>query len=480
VSVLTQGVGREPERGAQEIDRALAAENLAERLAITDAHRRRVPHRRGDKLGTAKFEKSAMADVMARAPIEHLDRILVADQLAQGFPRLVPIDQEHERSADRLQEGIALVKVRRLVSARDEIERLALGQTFSLPRLQALPAHGKLVELVHEELGARFVHVGVRDRDDKLLDADQQHMGVRGADVILNDEMRARAHGDGIEPRMIEFEVARPLETFHESLDRALVFRVQAVGVRAGNHLLGALRGETVERLVQIHDQAVKTVALATLDRGHLRDCGWSDAVLAETEPGPHRGETRVCRFAGICLAGSHRLDHRRDVGEQCFAKLGDPRRLDRPREGDMRPRYERSRRQGVDAGAATLRRKVGNRSARAPRVLRGGLKRAQAHLGRSLARNPSATSPGSRISACPNCSTIRDFMAYARFGRTRNYHRNVTPNLRQISHGYVTNPRVRRRSARAVSWSGLLRCAAARLRPANSHPTAQAAAARR
>jgi len=33
---LTQGISREPERRAQEIDRALAAENLAERLTIAD------------------------------------------------------------------------------------------------------------------------------------------------------------------------------------------------------------------------------------------------------------------------------------------------------------------------------------------------------------------------------------------------------------------------------------------------------------
>jgi len=91
-----------------------------------------MTHRRGDKLGTTQFEESAMADVVARAPIEHLDRILVADQPAQSFPRLVPIDQEHERGADRLQEGIALVEVRRLILPGDEIERLALGQAFGL------------------------------------------------------------------------------------------------------------------------------------------------------------------------------------------------------------------------------------------------------------------------------------------------------------------------------------------------------------
>ena len=75
--------------------------------------------------------------------------------------------------------------------------------------------------------------------------------------------------------------------------------------------------------------------------------------------------------------------------------------------------------------------------------------------LARSLARKPSATSPGRRISACPNSSTMRDFMRPLGSVEPRNYRRSMTRILRQMIHRTVTKQRARDGAMPVLSSSG-------------------------
>ena len=64
------------------------------------------------------------------------------------------------------------------------------------------------------------------DGDGQALDADDEHMRIGRADVVLDDEARRREPRGGFEPRMIEFETARALEPAHEGGDEWLILGV--------------------------------------------------------------------------------------------------------------------------------------------------------------------------------------------------------------------------------------------------------------
>ena len=48
-----------------------------------------------------------MAQPLPGGPIENARRILLGDPVAQQFARLVPVDQKHQRRAERGQERVA-------------------------------------------------------------------------------------------------------------------------------------------------------------------------------------------------------------------------------------------------------------------------------------------------------------------------------------------------------------------------------------
>src|SRR4249919_1050328 len=141
-------------------------------------------------------------------------------------------------------------------------------------------------------------------------------MGIGGADVVLNDEPRSATDGDGVEAWMVEFERARPIEAAHESSNQLLVVRMQAVGVSAGHDLLGALRGKTIERLVQIHQETVQAIMLAAGHGGKRGNLGLGYPFLAETEACP-AGSEAIGSIARAGISAICRLDHRLHVGNE-------------------------------------------------------------------------------------------------------------------------------------------------------------------
>ena len=197
-----------------------------------------------------------MADLVTGAPVENANCVAVTDKLAQRLARLVPVDEKDERGTDRLEERLLARLALRLIPSLDEIEGLSFSQPLRLLLGQPAPAHRKGVEQIDEELGACLMHICMGDRHCRTFDTDEQHMGIGRADIVLDDEPLSRTDRNRIEARVIEFEAARAIEAAHESADQRPVLGTQAVGVCAGDHLFGALRGEPVEVLVQVHDRA--------------------------------------------------------------------------------------------------------------------------------------------------------------------------------------------------------------------------------
>ena len=218
------------------------------------------------------------------------------------------------------------------------------------------------------------------DGDGRALDADDDHVGVGRADVVLDHEATGAAHRRRIETGMVEFQRARAFEPAHEGGDERLVLGAKSIGERAGDGVLGALRGEPVERLVQIHHQTMQAVGLA--DRDEPCDAGLGDALAGRIEPGADGGEAALGGLAESRITGSDSLDHGVDVGQQRFVQLGKARRLDQaaavcPGADDQRPRGDR-----VDAGATAFGCEIGRRTMRIMGVLNGRLQNAHAKLG--------------------------------------------------------------------------------------------------
>ncbi len=232
----------------------------------------------------------------------------------------------------------------------------------------------KGIKQVYEELRARLVHVGVGDRHVQALDAHQQHMGVGGADVVLDDQARSCPDDRGIEPRMVELECPRALKAAHEGGDDRLVVGDKPVSVGAGNNLVGALYGETVQRLVQIHDEAMQAICSIIADRRQSSHVGVCQLSLSEGKRRRDRREPRFRRLAEAPIRRVDRLDHGGDIFGERLAEPAEARRLDhaaraRPSAGD-----ERLDRNGIDSSTAAFGRKIGGRDVAMMGVLHGSL----------------------------------------------------------------------------------------------------------
>ena len=125
----TERLGRNPHRGFEEIDRGVAPERLIQPLAETDPRRRCVAHRGADQFIAAELEEGAVADPLPRGPIENARRIVLGDPAAQQLARLVPVDQEYQRRAERAQEGVAIGGAVGLILSGDEKEGVVLAET---------------------------------------------------------------------------------------------------------------------------------------------------------------------------------------------------------------------------------------------------------------------------------------------------------------------------------------------------------------
>ena len=194
-------LGRNPHRGLQEIDRGVASERLIQPLAETDPRWRSVAHRGADQFIAAEFEEAAVTDPLPGGPIENARRVVLGDPAAQQFARLVPVDQEYQRRAERAQERVAIGGAVGLILTGDEEEGVVLAEPGGDVAIEPAPFRLELVEQRDEELGARPMHVGIGHGHGMLLDRDDHHMGVGGADIVLNQQPAARTGRHRVEAR---------------------------------------------------------------------------------------------------------------------------------------------------------------------------------------------------------------------------------------------------------------------------------------
>ena len=248
---------------------------------------------------------------MRRRPLQNPHRVGLRHPFAQNFAGLVPVDQKHQRSAERLEKGVAAHRALERIAAGDEIERAVVAEAGRAFALEAAPLHRKAAQEFGEEFCARQMHVGVGDRHGIRIDGDDDDMGVGFADVVLNRQPVAGARRRGREAGMTEFEFFGRGDAVHERFDRRPVFVAQAVDMGAGDHLLRVRGGELVQRLVQIHHQAVQAVAAAVEQAGQSCDFGKADIVAgAEMRIFLDRREPRGRRIALGRVAGLDGGEH--------------------------------------------------------------------------------------------------------------------------------------------------------------------------
>ncbi len=261
-SPFQQSLRRDAQHAFEEIDRCFASQDGIQSFAETDPRRSRVAHGTGDKLAASKFEKSPVANVVARSPIENPNRLILCDPSAQHLARLVPVDQEDERGADRLKEGVAPLARFRIVVSGDKIERALVAQFLGFLLLKSAPAHRETAQHVGKEPGAGAVHIRVCHCDSFILDPDHDDVRVGHADIILDSQPRSASYRRGRETGMIELQVRGRGNAAHEGFDSCAIMCPQPVCKGARDHFLSATGREPIENLVQVHYQPVQTIAL--------------------------------------------------------------------------------------------------------------------------------------------------------------------------------------------------------------------------
>ncbi len=181
---------------------------------------------------------------------------------------------------------------------------------------------------------------------------------------------------------MVEFQGAGLVEPLHEAFHRRAVFGVQSEHMGAAHDLLGALHGQPVERLVQIHHQPMQAVGAVLRDAGQPRDPRDFDFVggLQQTG-GADRGEPRGHGFALGRFAGAHRAQHRRRVVVDLLHQPGEVGRGNPAVAGKMGAADQGCERGRRYAGGAAFDVQIGRRASRLLRALRGRLQRAHANL---------------------------------------------------------------------------------------------------
>jgi hypothetical protein len=192
-AALGQGLRRNTQHRLDEIDGGVAPEHIVQALAKTDTGRCRVMHRRGNKIAAAELEEGAMADAVMRRPGQDADRVVLGNPSTQHFAGFVPVDQEHQRSADALQKRVTALGVLVNEAAGDEIEGAVVTEAGRAFAFQPAPLHGEIAEQADEELGARQMHIGVGHRHGIVLDGDDHHMRIGLANIILDGQPLAAA-----------------------------------------------------------------------------------------------------------------------------------------------------------------------------------------------------------------------------------------------------------------------------------------------
>ena len=264
------GAPRQRQHVHQEGLRRRLAEHGVQPVADAEGTGAKILHGVEDELLAARLQPGAVADLALRRLAQHLDRQRLGHEGLQALAGAVPVDQEDDAGADALQRQ----RERGLVGAgeggRAELVGRTLVEVGADLRLRRRPLCAQLRQPRLEEGEARLVQVGVgqadagsrRDTVDGLAidHLDHQHMRVVGADVVLDQQVRAVAGRGGVEAGVVELEGAGAAETAHEGGDAWAVLRADLPGVGAVDHLAGERGREAVQRLVQVHHQQVQAV----------------------------------------------------------------------------------------------------------------------------------------------------------------------------------------------------------------------------
>ena len=171
-------------------------------------------------------------------------------------------------------------------------------------------------------------------------------------------------------------------EAAHEGFHRRPILGGQTEGMRAGDDFLGATRSQPVERLVQVHDQAMQAVLAGIRDADQLADLGRGDFIGRLGGRLRLDGGEPVGRRLGLGRrAGLDRVNHARHVGENRLAQRrqlgrGDPSGRDHPRVA-----HQGIDRHRIEAGGPAFGVQAGRRVARLVHMFGGGLQGAHAHL---------------------------------------------------------------------------------------------------
>ena len=213
-----QAPGRGLEDEAQELQRRRVAQHVAQPVA--EAHRRpgcRLD-RAVDQLRPAQLQEAAVPHPGLRRPCQQREAVRPAQEPAQLLARPVPVDQEHQARSQGIEVGAAACRVFHLDAPGRHVERGAGGQHGGA---RALPSDGIGLQHVLEERQPLGMDVGVGDADRPslgvvALDVDHDHMRVRSADVVLDQQPAPRAGGGGVQAGMAELQPRGAAQPGHE------------------------------------------------------------------------------------------------------------------------------------------------------------------------------------------------------------------------------------------------------------------------
>src|SRR5579863_520959 len=105
-----------------------------------------MPHNGGDENCTTELDKATVPYPLNRGPIQNADRIRISNELTQDFPRLIPVDQEDERSAQRVKKVITLFGTVKGKTAGNEIKGFFVMQFRPAFMRESAPLNRKIAQ----------------------------------------------------------------------------------------------------------------------------------------------------------------------------------------------------------------------------------------------------------------------------------------------------------------------------------------------
>ena len=116
------------------------------------------------------------------------------------------------------------------------------------------------------------MHIAVDEAHSICFDMDDDHMSVRCAYVVLDDEPRSGMSRSRPKSGAFELERGGTIEPHHERPNQIGVAFAEVVGGSALNMVLRDPDLQRVELLMQIHDEAMQTVAPIAVGVRYLVD----------------------------------------------------------------------------------------------------------------------------------------------------------------------------------------------------------------